>query len=47
MFARGKGIEGEAGGEMAEDVGQRFDVYAVLERHCRERMTQIVETDAG
>ena len=31
MFARGKGVEGEARGEVAEDTGERFDVHAVLQ----------------
>lgn len=41
------GVQREACGEVSEDIGQRFHVYAVLESHSGERMTQIVEADAG
>ena len=47
MFARGKGVQREAGGEVSEDVGERFHVHAVLQGHSGERMSQIMEPDAG
>ena len=43
----GVSVEGEARGEVAEDIGQRFHVHAVLQGHCCEGMPQIVESDAG
>ena len=47
MLARGKGVQRETRGEVAEDVGERFYIHAILQRHGSERMPQIVEPDAG
>lgn len=43
----GVGVKCEARGEVAEDVGERFHVHAVLQRHGGECVAQIVEADAG
>ena len=43
----GVGIQREARGEVAEDVGERFHIHTILQRHGSERMPQIVEPDAG
>ena len=41
----GVGAEGEARVVVTQRPGQRLDIHAVLERQCREGVTQIVETD--
>ena len=41
----GVGVEGEAGGEVAEHSADRLDVHAVLERNGGEGVTEVVESD--
>ena len=43
----GVGVQGEAGGEVAQHAGDGLDVHAVLQRQRREGMAQVVEADAG
>lgn len=40
----GVGVEGEPGAVVAEDAGQGFYVYAVLQRQRRKSVSQIVES---
>ena len=41
----GIGVEGEAGGEVAEHSADRLDVHAVLERNGGEGVTEVVESN--
>ncbi len=41
----GVGVQGEAGGEVAEDGGDRLDVHAVLQGNGGEGVAEIVEAD--
>ena len=43
----GIGVQREARRVVAEHTADRFHVHAVLERHRREGVTEIVESDAG
>ena len=40
----GVGAERESRVEVTKHTGYRFHVYAVLERHCRECMSQVVKS---
>ena len=39
------GIQGEAGGEVAQHAGHGFDVHSVLERDGGEGVAEVVESD--
>ena len=41
----GIGIQGEAGGEVAQHAGHRFDVHAVLQRDGCEGMAEVMKSD--
>ena len=41
----GVGVEGEAGGEMAEHTADCFNVYAFLQSYGRKGVTKVVESD--
>ena len=43
----GIGAEGEPGVVVAEDAGDGFDIYAVLQCQGCESMSQVVQTDVG
>ena len=43
----GVGVQREACGVVTEHGGHRFYVHAVLERHRRESVAQVVKADAG
>ena len=41
----GVGVQGEAGGEVAEHTADCFNVYAILQGDGGEGMTEVVESD--
>ena len=43
----GVGVQRKACGVVTEHTADRFHVHAILERHRREGVTEIVESDAG
>ena len=43
----GVGVQREARRVVAQHGGHRFYIHAVLQRHGREGMTEIVKADAG
>ena len=43
----GVGVQGEAGGEVAQHTGDSLDVHTVLQCQRREGMAQVMEADAG
>lgn len=42
----GVGVKGEPSAVVAQDTGDRFDVHALLDRQCRESVSETVERDA-
>lgn len=43
----GVGVQGEAGGEVAQHTADGLDVHAVLEGEGGEGMTEVVEPNLG
>ena len=41
----GVGVQGEAGGEVAEHTADCFNVYAILQSYGRKGVTKVVESD--
>lgn len=41
----GVGVQGEAGGEVAEHTADCFNVYAILQSYGRKGVAQVVESD--
>ena len=41
----GVGVQGEAGGEVAEHTADCFNVYAFLQSYGRKGVTKVVESD--
>ena len=41
----GVGVQGKAGGEVAEHTGHRLDVHAILQSDGRKGVTKVVESD--